>query len=90
MFRRGGSVAIPAFAVDRTEVVLRTLREMRAETKIMAAPVLVDSPMALAGMRVYQKAIAERSADLRPEILADGPEALDPASCLSCTASPSR
>jgi metallo-beta-lactamase family protein len=75
---RGGSVVIPAFAVDRTEVILRTLREMRADGKIMTAPVLVDSPMALAGMRVYQKAIAERSADLRPEILADGPEALDP------------
>ena len=27
---RGGSVIIPAFAVDRTEVILRTLRELRA------------------------------------------------------------
>ena len=77
--KRGGSVVIPAFAVDRTEVILRTLRELRAENAVPAtAPVLIDSPMALAGMRVYQKAIAERSPDLRPGIIADGPEALDP------------
>jgi len=76
--RRGGSVVIPAFAVDRTEVILRTLRELRESGDIPAAPVLIDSPMALAALTVYQKAIAARSAELRPEILADGPEALDP------------
>ena len=39
---------------------------------------LIDSPMALAALSVYQKAIAARSAELRPEIIADGPKALDP------------
>jgi metallo-beta-lactamase family protein len=34
--------------------------------------------MALAALTVYQRAIAARSAELRPEILADGPQALDP------------
>lgn len=76
--RRGGSVIIPAFAVDRTEVILRTLRELREAGDIRAAPVFVDSPMALAALAVYQRAIAGRSAELRPEILADGPRALDP------------
>jgi metallo-beta-lactamase family protein len=76
--RRGGSVIIPAFAVDRTEVILRTLRELRESGDIPVAPVLIDSPMALAALTVYQKAIAARSAELRPEILADGPQALDP------------
>lgn len=75
---RGGSVIIPAFAVDRTEVILRTLRALRRTGEIPAAPVLVDSPMALAALAVYQKAIAARSAELRPEVIADGPEALDP------------
>lgn len=69
---------IPAFAVDRTEVILRTLRELRASGDIPAAPVLIDSPMALAALSIYQKAIAARSAELRAEILADGPQALDP------------
>jgi metallo-beta-lactamase family protein len=76
--RRGGSVIIPAFAVDRTEVILRTLRELRATADIPASPVLIDSPMALAALAVYQKAVAARSAELRAEILADGPQALDP------------
>jgi metallo-beta-lactamase family protein len=76
--QRGGSVIIPAFAVDRTEVILRTLRELRSTGEIPPAPVLIDSPMALAALTVYQKAIASRSPQLRPEIIADGAEALDP------------
>ena len=76
--KRGGSVIIPAFAVDRTEVILRTLRELSAAGEIPPAPVLIDSPMALAALGVYQKAIAARSAELRPEIIADGTDALDP------------
>jgi metallo-beta-lactamase family protein len=75
---RGGSVIIPAFAVDRTEVILRTLRELRHAGQIPQAPVLIDSPMALAALAVYQKAIAGGSDELRPEIIADGTEALDP------------
>ena len=75
---RGGSVIIPAFAVDRTEVILRTLRELRQAGEIPSGPVLIDSPMALAALRVYQDAIGSRSGELRPEIIADGAEALDP------------
>ncbi|MHB1433923.1 MAG: MBL fold metallo-hydrolase RNA specificity domain-containing protein [Streptosporangiaceae bacterium] len=75
---RGGSVVIPAFSVDRTEVVLRTLRQLRAAGEIPDAPVLVDSPMALAALRVYQRAIASGDREVRPEIIADGPSALDP------------
>jgi len=76
--QRGGSVIIPAFAVDRTEVILRTLRELRQAGQIPQSPVLLDSPMALAALGVHQKAIAARSSELRPEIIADGTEALDP------------
>ncbi len=75
---RGGSVVIPAFAVDRTEVILRTLRELRQAGQIPQSPVLIDSPMALAALGVYQEAIAARSGEFRPEIIADGTEALDP------------
>lgn len=75
---RGGSVLIPAFAVDRTEVILRTLAVLRKAGSIPSVPVLVDSPMALAALRVYQRAIASGDPELRPEIIADGPAALDP------------
>ncbi|WP_051942934.1 MBL fold metallo-hydrolase RNA specificity domain-containing protein [Streptacidiphilus rugosus] len=77
---RGGSVLIPSFAVDRTEVVLHQLAELRRTGVLPAAvPVYVDSPMALRALRVYQDAFDRRSPQLRPELLADPGAALDPA-----------
>jgi metallo-beta-lactamase family protein len=52
--RRGGSVLVPAFAVDRTEVVLQTLTQLRKDGRIPELPVFVNSPMALAALRVYR------------------------------------
>lgn len=52
--RRGGSVVIPAFAVDRTEVVLLALAELLARGDIPDVPVWIDSPMALAALDVYR------------------------------------
>jgi metallo-beta-lactamase family protein len=65
---RGGSVVIPAFAVDRTEVILLELRRLRVADRIPSVPVYVDSPMALAALRVYRDAIARRSPDIRPDV----------------------
>ena len=53
--RRGGSVLIPAFAVDRTELVLQTLGDMLERGVIPSAPIYVDSPMALAALDVYRR-----------------------------------
>jgi len=76
---RGGTVVIPSFAVDRTEVVLHQLAELRRTGRLPAgAPVYVDSPMALAALQVYREAFARRSGQLRPEILDEGASALDP------------
>ncbi|MER8044643.1 MBL fold metallo-hydrolase [Streptomyces sp. NPDC094032] len=76
---RGGTVVIPAFAIDRTEVVLHELSRLR-ETGVLprSVPVYVDSPMALAALDVYRDAVRERSPELRPEILARGEAALSP------------
>jgi len=54
---RGGIVLIPAFAVDRTEVLLTVLRELMSTGRIPTLPVFVDSPMALRVLRVYRDAI---------------------------------
>lgn len=52
---RGGSVLIPAFAVDRTEVVLLTLQQMMSSGQIRAdIPIVVNSPMGLAALDVYR------------------------------------
>ena len=60
---RGGSVLIPAFAVDRTELVLLKLGRLMREAAIPRVPVYVDSPMALAALEVYAAAIPELSGD---------------------------
>lgn len=66
---RGGSVLIPAFAVDRTEVILVELREQFEAGKIPMVPVYVDSPMALKALEYYREAIRDNSAEIRPEVL---------------------
>ena len=68
--RRGGSVVIPAFAVDRTEVVLSALSRMLERGVVPDVPVFVDSPMALAALDVY------RAARHRDELRPDAPDVL--------------
>ncbi len=63
---RGGSVLIPAFAVDRTEIVLLRLGRLMAEGVIPTVPVHVDSPMALAALDVYRRALARRDPATMP------------------------
>jgi metallo-beta-lactamase family protein len=54
--RRGGAVLIPAFAVDRTEMLLIVLRELMTSERIPSLPVYVDSPMALRVLDIYRSA----------------------------------
>lgn len=65
---RGGVVLMPAFAVDRTFVLLMTLARLETEGRIPTVPVYVDSPMALRALDVYKEAIREHDAQLRPEV----------------------
>ena len=69
--RRGGSVLIPAFAVDRTEVVLHALARLRREAAIPDVPVHVDSPMALAALDIYRRAVEAGADDVRDDLPPD-------------------
>jgi metallo-beta-lactamase family protein len=69
---RGGTVVIPAFAVDRTELVLHALRELTVAGEVPKVPVYADSPMALRALSVYRQAIAQRDPDVRPGLDAVG------------------
>jgi metallo-beta-lactamase family protein len=69
---RGGTTLIPAFAVDRTEVVLLHLRELMQNGAVPRLPVYVDSPMALEALTIYRQAIAERWPEIRPDLRGDG------------------
>jgi metallo-beta-lactamase family protein len=62
---RGGSILIPAFAVDRTEVILMALRELMEKKLIPVIPIYVDSPMALTALNFYREAITQNSPEIR-------------------------
>jgi metallo-beta-lactamase family protein len=74
---RGGSTLIPAFSVDRTEVILTELARLRRAEKIPELPIVIDSPMALACLRVYREAAADRWPEMRTDPL--DADALEPA-----------
>ena len=59
---RGGTVVIPAFAVDRTEVLLFHLRRLLEAGAIPDVPVYVDSPMAIAALVGLPPGARRRSA----------------------------
>ena len=61
--KRGGVVLIPAFAVDRTEVLLTVLRDLMADERIPNLPVFVDSPMALRVLDVYRSYLHRADGD---------------------------
>jgi metallo-beta-lactamase family protein len=67
---RGGTILIPAFAIDRTEVILMALRELMDQKKIPIVPVYADSPMALAALNYYREAITANDPEIREGISA--------------------
>ena len=70
--KRGGNVVIPAFAVDRTEVILHRLKELMATNAIAKVPIFVDSPMALASLDVYRDAFENDALDIDLKIAVAG------------------
>ena len=66
---RGGVALLPAFAVDRTALLLRVLRDLAAHGRLPDVPVYVDSPMALAALQVYRRTLADdQDGEFRPEL----------------------
>ncbi|HYL60305.1 MAG TPA: MBL fold metallo-hydrolase [Candidatus Acidoferrales bacterium] len=72
---RGGVIVIPSFAVDRTEVILFHLHKLISARRIPDLPIFVDSPMALAALKLYKDRIAARSDEMLPGIGLDAFEA---------------
>ena len=69
---RGGTVVVPAFAVDRTEVLLDALGRLIDQHRIPRVPIYVDSPMALAALSVYQEAISNADPEITTATIAEG------------------
>jgi metallo-beta-lactamase family protein len=73
---RGGVVLMPAFAVDRTAVLLHELTGLMRDGRAPHLPVYVNSPMALAALNVYRTAVTNKSPELRAGIVG-GPDPFD-------------
>ena len=53
--RRRGKVIVPAFAIGRVEEVVFWLKKLEAERRIPVLPVYLDSPMAAAAIKLYDR-----------------------------------
>jgi metallo-beta-lactamase family protein len=74
--KRGGVIVIPAFAVDRTQLILYVLHKLAAAGRIPRLPVYVDSPMAINVTDLYLKYPQEHLAQFNAEEAADDPFAM--------------
>lgn len=75
---RGGVVLIPAFAIDRTEVLLMALRQLMRQGAVPAVPIYVDSPMALAALNVYRRAVRQGGPEIRTDVAGTADDPFDP------------
>jgi len=51
---RGGTLVIPAFSIDRTQVLLYELNNLVHQKKIPSVPIFLDSPMGQKATEVYR------------------------------------
>jgi len=58
---RGGSVIVPAFAVERTQKFIFMIKELMESGQIPRVPVFADSPMAIKAVQIYLKHSEEYS-----------------------------
>ncbi|MGZ4878727.1 MAG: MBL fold metallo-hydrolase RNA specificity domain-containing protein, partial [Candidatus Angelobacter sp.] len=62
---RGGSVVVPAFAVERTQKFLFLLKELMESNQVPRVPVFVDSPMAIKAVEIFMKYAEEFNEEAR-------------------------
>jgi hypothetical protein len=65
--KRGGVIVIPAFAVDRTQMLMYYLRELVDQKRIPVLPVYVDSPMAINVTDLYVRHPEDHDSDYMQE-----------------------
>ena len=63
--KRGGSVVVPAFAVERTQKFLFMLKELMDAGQVPKVPVFADSPMAIEAVNIFLKHTEEFSDDTK-------------------------
>ncbi len=66
--KRGGTVVIPAFAVERTQVILYELNNMVEDGEIESVPVYLDSPLASKVTQIYKNSTHLFNESIQKEI----------------------
>lgn len=69
---RGGSVVVPAFAVERTQKFLFMLKELMESGQSPRVPVYCDSPMAIKAVEIFMKHTEEYSDETKRLITKHG------------------
>jgi metallo-beta-lactamase family protein len=70
--QRGGSIVVPAFAVERTQKFVFMLKEMIEAGQIPRIPIYCDSPMAIKAVEIYLKHESEYTEEARTLIQKHG------------------
>lgn len=65
---RGGTVIIPTFSLERTQVILYAINNLVEGGHIPSVPVFLDSPLAIRITEVYQRARKNFKEDVQKEI----------------------
>ncbi|MDO8579593.1 MAG: MBL fold metallo-hydrolase [bacterium] len=73
---RGGTVVIPAFSLERTQVILYEINELVEKKKIPRAPIFLDSPLAIKVTSVY-RAHTENFNEKVRDIISGGDDIFD-------------
>jgi metallo-beta-lactamase family protein len=69
---RGGSVVVPAFAVERTQKFLFLIKELMESGDIPRLPVFTDSPMAIKAVEIFLKYADEFTDEARALVAKHG------------------
>lgn len=72
VLKRGGSIVVPAFAVERTQKFLFLVKELMEANQIPRVPVFADSPMAIEAVKIFLKHTEEFSDETKNLIAKHG------------------
>ncbi|MEN9614072.1 MAG: hypothetical protein RLZZ347_379 [Candidatus Parcubacteria bacterium] len=65
---RGGTLVIPAFSLERTQVILYELNKLVESGKVPSVPVFLDSPLAIKVTDIYRRRVRDFNPVVQGEI----------------------
>jgi metallo-beta-lactamase family protein len=54
-YEKGGTILMPAFSIERTQILLYEIGKLVASGELPSVPVFLDSPLAISVTKIYQK-----------------------------------